>query len=63
MMVVLLLGTIYLQGRTLYVGSGRSDVGLALAKDAKALLVQSENYAELRLGKLVRAVRVVFSPL
>ena len=38
-------GTIYLQGRTLYVGSGRSDVGLALAKDAKALLVQSENYA------------------
>ena len=34
-------GTIYLQGRTLYSESG--DVGLALARDAKAVIVQMED--------------------
>ena len=41
-------GTIYLQGRTLYVmnAAGQRDVGLALARDAKAVLIQPEDGEE-----------------
>ena len=35
--------TLSLQGRTLYVTSNRADVGLGLAKDAKAVTIQKEN--------------------
>ena len=35
-----------LKGRTLYVMSGRNDNGLALAKDAKAVVIQDENKKE-----------------
>ena len=35
-------GTIVLEGRTLYTSYGASDVGLALASDAKAVLIQNE---------------------
>ena len=35
-------GTIVLEGRTLYTSYGAGDVGLALASDAKAVLIQNE---------------------
>ena len=35
--------TLKLQGRTLYTTSGRTDMGLAMATDAKAVTIQTEN--------------------
>ena len=35
--------TLNLQGRTMYITAGRTDAGLALAADAKAVVIQDEN--------------------
>ncbi len=37
------INTLNLQGRTMYITAGRNDVGLALASDAKAVVIQDEN--------------------
>ena len=37
------VNTLNLQGRTLYITANRDDVGLALAADAKAVVIQDEN--------------------